>query len=45
LTKDLGQGARIIQFGEKDEQEAELYNLLDLQIVLVFPEGEIYEGH
>jgi 4-amino-4-deoxy-L-arabinose transferase-like glycosyltransferase len=40
----LSNGARIIHYGGKDEQQSRLYRLLDLQTVLSFPEGEIYQG-
>jgi 4-amino-4-deoxy-L-arabinose transferase-like glycosyltransferase len=43
MKEDLALGGRIIHFGEMDEQEADLYNILDLQIVSSFSAGEIYK--
>lgn len=44
MEDDLRQGARVIQYGEKDAQESLIYALLDLQVIVSRPEGEIYKA-
>jgi len=44
LKDALAKGAQIIHYGEKDEQESQIYALLDLQVIVSRPEGEIYKA-
>jgi 4-amino-4-deoxy-L-arabinose transferase-like glycosyltransferase len=42
MENDLKQGARIVHYGEKDAEQALLYDSLDLWTIAEFPEGGIY---
>ena len=44
MQEALSHGAQIVQYGEEDDQELELYTLLDLHIVNSSPEGAIYSA-
>jgi len=42
MQADLADGALVIHFGEKDEDQIELYRILDLQVIGSYPSGVIY---
>jgi len=44
MRADLADGAFVIHFGEKDEDQIELYRMLDLQVIGSYPSGVIYSS-